>query len=137
MTDPVDSSFINLDLELCSAEDLSPLAAHFGNRVFLLDCAETNGGFVLVAEPLIEGNLCADPLQCTDHLLALVESLPPALRAGWERCSSRRFDYGFDGGFEGRPYAVVLDVARVGRIAAIGVEIGMTLYGYSELPSEP
>ena len=30
MTEPVDSSFINVDLELHCAEDLAPLRAHFG-----------------------------------------------------------------------------------------------------------
>ena len=134
---PIDASFINVDLELRSSEDLTPLEAYFGRRVFLLHCAETDDGFLLAAEPVIGGELCADPLLCIDHLLALIESLPPHLRGLWDRCSARRLSYGFDGGIDGKPFSTVIDTTRVARIAAIGAEIELTLYAYSAEPSEP
>ena len=38
---------------------------------------------------------------------------------------------GFDGGVEGKPCAALLDAARVGRIAALGLQIAMTMYAHS------
>ena len=137
MTGPIDSSFINLDLELLSSEDLTPLEVHFGRRIFLLHCAEGENGFLLVAEPVIAGNLSTDPLLCTDYMLTLVESLPPGLRGLWDRCRVRRFSYGFEGGIEGKSFSAAIDAPRLGRIAAVGAEIEMVMYAYSPSSGVP
>ena len=137
MTAPIDSSFINVDLELLSSEDLAPLRAHFGDGVLELQCGETDDGFFLAVEPLVGRTLVPDALQCTDILLGLVDALPSDLRKIWDRCRSRRFDYGFEGGIEGRPLSVVLDTERLGRLAARGIEVAITLYPYSAPSSVP
>lgn len=131
MSAPIDSTFISVGLELRSSGDLESLRRHFRRAVHELHYGEFADGFLLVVEPVIDGKLGSDALRCTDELLALLEAMPPALRILWERCDSRRFDYGFEGGVEGRPCAVVIDVGRLRRLAAFGIEIGMTLYPFS------
>lgn len=127
---PIDASFINVDLELRSSEDLAPLRAHMGRRAMELHCGEIDGEYFLSVESLIDGNLATGALRCTDDLLAIAESLPAELRGLWDRCRSRRFDYGFDGGLEGRPFNVVIDVVRLQRMNALGIEVAITLYSY-------
>lgn len=137
MTEPVDSSFINVDLELHCAEDLAPLRAHFGEAVLELHCGETDDGFFLAVESLAGRKLVSDALRCTDMLLDLVDALPAELRELWDRCRSRRFDYGFEGGLEGRPFSVVIDNARLSRLTALGIDVAITLYPYSAPSTVP
>jgi len=135
MTTSISASFINLDVELESGEDLAPLAQHFGRRTFVLQCGATETEpprFRLAMEALTDGQLECDPQRCTDHFLALVESLPPVLQALWSGCGSRVFDYGFEGGRDATPFAAVIDAARVSRVAALGVDLRITVYAYRE-----
>jgi hypothetical protein len=128
---PVDTSFINVDLELRSSEDLVPLSEHLGPHVMELHCGEMDDGFFLSVESMIDGRLVSDALRCTDDLLALAESLPAELRGLWDRCGSRRFDYGFEGGLEGRPFSLAIDVERLRRMTALGIEVAITVYAFS------
>lgn len=135
MNTPVDSAFINVDLELRSSVELTPLRNCFRPAVHELHYGEFEGEFLLVVELVVEAHLGTSALRCTDGLLALVESMPPALRSLWDRCDSRRFDYGFEGGFEGRACAIVIDVVRLRRMAALGIELAMTSYPFRASPS--
>lgn len=129
------ASFINLDLELKSDEDLAPLARHCGRRVFVLHCGAVEQGmgpsaFRLAVEPVIGNQLSGDPIHCTDHFLELLEAMPLALRVVWNHCASRVFDYGFEGGSDEGRLEVLLDNARLRRIAALGIAVRITLYPY-------
>jgi hypothetical protein len=131
----VSASFLNLDLELESDRDLAPLAEHFGHRAFVLQCNEDGGRFHLALEPLLSGALCGDPTACTDAVLDLIHTLPPALRELWQQCSVRLFDYGYDGGLEAPPLTTDIDPVRLGLIAAAGAGIRITLYPFRQSPS--
>ena len=76
MNKPVDSGFINVDIELHSSEDLAPLRAHFGDRVFELHRGKSDDGNFLAVESLVARKLVSDALRCTDTLLDLVDALP-------------------------------------------------------------
>lgn len=132
---PAAPSFINLDLELDAAFDLAPLAAYLRDRVFVLYCGETEHGFRLAFEPVIGARVCGDAAACTDYFLALAATLPPDLRGMWDRCTTRVFDYGFEGGREGSPCMTQLSAARLAAIAALGADVRTTVYPCGPSPA--
>jgi hypothetical protein len=126
----VPASFLNLDLELEAAVDLAPLAESFGSQVFVLYCGEAGDAFRLSVEPVIEGKLSGDPLACTEYFLDLVDGLSKNERNLWKLCTSRRFDYGFDGGLEENPLQTNIGLAHLTRMAKLNIEIRVTVYPY-------
>ncbi|MDR3482148.1 MAG: hypothetical protein P4L91_15720 [Burkholderiaceae bacterium] len=126
------ASFINLDLELESHSNLSALAQHLAGQVFVLFNGETAQGFRLVMEPLIDSALNGNPLACTEHFIALLNSLPKELLDIWKNCTFRVFDYGFEGGIECPPLHTTICTASLLQIANLGADIRITVYPFRE-----
>jgi len=129
------ASFINLDLELSSAVDLTDLATHWSKQAFILFHGETGTEYKLVAE-LIDSAMGEDALACTERFLRLISALPPALLGLWHQCSSRVFDYGFDGGLEDPPLQTTLSSAVLLRMAELGIDLRITVYPFRDVASE-
>lgn len=128
------ATFVNLDLEIQSEESLNPLAEYLSDCAFVLYNGETDEGYELTVEPILDGKLSEDPGSCTDEFLRLLDSLPDQLVALFRRCRSRIFDYGFDGGLEAAPLAASLAAEQLSRIAAWGIDLRVTVYPYREEP---
>lgn len=135
----VAASFLNLDLELEASADLVAIAESFGRRVFVLYCGEVGSGFRLSVEPVIDGGLSGDPIACTEQFLDLIEGLQQVHGDLWQSCSSRVFDYGFDGGLEENPIHTNIPVDHLARMVKLGIELRITVYPYraSEPEGEP
>lgn len=138
-TSSVAASFLNLDLELESVTDLASIAESFGRRVFVLYRGEAGSGFRLSVEPVIDGGLSGDPIACTEHFLGLIEGLQQVQENLWRSCSSRVFDYGFDGGLEENPIHTNIPADHLARMAKLGIKLRITVYPYraSEPEGEP
>lgn len=121
-------TYLNTDLDLTSTCDLHALAAAFNaSGVFPLHvtwnaeqglwyaCFETDAQF---REP--EPNIAA--------MLDAVESLPAPLRSVWAECSRREFNIGYDCGLTPWSYNQSLSSALLGRMAAAGASLRVTLY---------
>jgi hypothetical protein len=78
------AAFLNLDLELESKSDLSPLAEFFALKNTVLYYGPISRGYRLTVEPIIRRALNGDINQCTKHLLNLLAKLPPELVPVWE-----------------------------------------------------
>ena len=126
----VPASFLNLDLELESSSNLSALAEELGHGVFVLYCGPVSAGFRLSVEPAIDGLLNASPRACTEHFLGLLEALSSEGVALFQGCSSRVFDYGFDGGLEAEPLHTNLGRTDLARMAALGIDLRVTTYPF-------
>ena len=120
-------TYLNTDLDLTSADDLTALAAEFeaarvrplhvthGEDGLWYACFETDEQHV---EP--ESNIAA--------VLAVVESLAPPVRAVWAGCSRREFNVGYDCGLEPWAFNQELSAKLLGRMAAAGASLRVTLY---------
>lgn len=126
----VPASFLNLDLELESSSDLDPLAKELARSVFVLYCGPMEGGFKLSAEPVIGGALSTSAGACTEHFLSALESLSPAGAVLLQNCTSRVFDYGFDGGLEANPIHTDVGCTHLARMATLGIDLRITTYPY-------
>ena len=126
------ASFLNLDLEIDSGDDLAPLAEYLKGCAFVLYLGPAETGFRLSLEPLIDSQLCCDPLACTEYFIALLEALPTKLAGVWAATSSRILDYGFDGGLECPPIRMDLPAPLLARIAKLRLDLRVTIYPFRE-----
>lgn len=126
------AAFLNLDLEIDSSSDLSPLAAHLADQVFVLFCGEIDRGFRLVLEPTLTAPLSQDPLACTEHFLRLLSTLPEDLETLWRSATSRVFDYGVDGGLAQPPLETTIPADLLLAIAQLGAGMRVTVYPFRE-----
>ena len=130
MTTAESANFLNLDLEIESRSDLSALAQHMGEQVLVLFNGATERGFRLALEPIIETALSRNPQACLNHFVTLLRSLPVELTAIWNDCTSRVFDYGFDGGFESPPQNTTICANSLLQIANLGADVRITIYPF-------
>jgi hypothetical protein len=119
--------YLNTDLDLTSAEDPTALAAAFevggipplhvtqGADGLWYATFETSAQF---AEP--EPNIAA--------MLAIVESLALSLRSVWDGCTRREFNIGYECGAEPWAFDQGLPAELLGRMAAAGASLRVTLY---------
>ncbi|HJT36508.1 MAG TPA: hypothetical protein VJ783_31080 [Pirellulales bacterium] len=128
-------TYLNTDLDLTSADDLTALATAFeaagvtplhvtqGEDGLWYACFETRDQH---AEP--EPNISA--------MLTVVEGLPQSLRSLWAGCSRREFNIGYDCGLEPWAFNQALSAELLGRMAAAGASLRVTLYPDRE-PDKP
>lgn len=125
------AKFINLDVELQSSLNLSPIAVHFDKSVTILTSDFFQDNFFLCMEPSLCKNVNTTVYHCTEYMLNLLEQLPPAYSELMNSCTSRVFDFGFDGGFkDNNRLNIELTPKQIARIAALQITIRITIYPY-------
>ena len=122
------ADFLNLDLDLESNEDLTPLANYFSEKAEVLYNGKGGGGYKLTAEPRIGGHPGSSPELCTQEMLATLGELSRDLLLLFRACRSRIFDYGFNGGLAAPPLSIVLPSAQLARIAQLEIDLRVTVY---------
>ena len=70
----------------------------------------------------------AEPEPNIAAMLAIVESLPGPRRTVWDGCTRREFNIGYDCGAEPWAFNQGLSAALLGRMAAAGTSLRVTLY---------
>lgn len=128
-------SYLNTDLDLTSADDLTALAAAFeAAGVFPLRVTRGEDGLWYACFETDEQH--TEPEPNIAAMLAVVESLAPPLRPIWAGCSRREFNIGYDCGLEPWAFNQGLSAELLGRMAAAGASLRITLYPDRE-PSTP
>jgi hypothetical protein len=126
--------FLNADLDLTSADDLTALAAAF----------ETRGMHALHVTLGEDGQWWAmfetneyyeEPEQTIAVILDAVESFDPALHTIWQRCTRREIDIGYDCGDEPWAFNQALSSHLLGRMASAGLLLRITIYPDRETTS--
>lgn len=126
------TSFINLDLELLSPLNLTPIKDHWGTSVFPLTCDFFESDFYLCVEPVLSEEASNTVYYCTEAMLHVLEQLPTEYKILLDSCTSRIFDYGFDAGVNDTPpFQIELLPSQLARIAALDITIRVTIYPYS------
>jgi hypothetical protein len=128
-------SYLNTDLDLTSAEDLTELAAAFeAAGVFPLHVTRGEDGRWYACFETVEQH--TEPETNIAAMLGVVESLAPPQRPVWAGCSRREFNIGYDCGLEPWAFNQGLSAELLGRMAAAGASLRITLYPNRE-PSTP
>ena len=119
--------FLNIDLDIESEVDLSPIVKSFGENVSVMRNDEKDGvfyasfetGFTTISDIISEYS-------------RLVENLDSEAKDIWNKCKKRRFDFGYECGIKPYAYYSTLSNEVVAKIYEIGGEIGITIYAYNE-----
>ncbi|MDH0144607.1 hypothetical protein [Aquipseudomonas alcaligenes] len=130
------ASYITLDVDLISSEDLSPLASYLEEGTFVLGHQQAEGLFYLSFEPSYLSESENTPENSARLILELLQSLPAELRILWESASSKVFNFGFDSGVSPPPYISHLSPETLGKIAALGAGMEITIYQHDSFPPE-
>jgi hypothetical protein len=119
--------YLNTDLNLISAEDLTPLAVAFRAQG-VSDVYLTPGedGFWYTTFQVDDQH--DEPEPAISAMLAVVESLGESLRAVWSGCTRREFNLGYDCGSKPWAFNQGLSSQLLGRIAAAEASLRITLY---------
>lgn len=130
------TEYINTDLCVISAEDLAPLAAALEARgVLVLDrrddeCGMHHWTFECVT---LAGDPDDKPAVRLCAVLDAVEDLPPQAMVQWRACVIRKLDVGFSCGDVPFVLREELHGDILGRIAAAGASLAISLYGSSDV----
>ena len=119
--------YLNTDLDLTSAGDLTALAAAFEAQG-MLPLHVARGGDGLWRATFETGEQHEEPEPNIAAMLAVVESLAEPLLAAWAGCTRREFDIGYDCGSTPWAFHQGLSGELLGRVAAAGASLRITLY---------
>ena len=118
--------YLNTDLDLRSTVDLGPLVFDLkaARKVGYLPTRGNGGGWwaSLSMEKLDE------PEKNIANMLSVIESLPAESRNIWDACFLREFNIGYVCKGEPWSFSQGLSAALIGRIAAVGASLRITLY---------
>ena len=119
--------YLNTDLDLTSVEDLSLLAEAFRARgVSPLHVTHREDGLWYATFEVDDQH--GEPEPTISAMLAVVESLGESQRAVWSGCTRREFNIGYDFGSKPWAFNQGLSSQLLGRIAAVGAGVRITLY---------
>ena len=119
--------YLNADLDVTSADDLTALTAAF----------ETKGMYALHVTRgedgqwwgTFETNECyEEPEQTIAVILDAVESFDPALLTVWQGCTRREINIGYDCGDEPWAFNQALSSQLLGRMASAELLLRITIY---------
>jgi hypothetical protein len=119
--------YLNTDLDVTSADDLTALAAAFETKgMYALHVTRGEDGQWWAT---FETNKCyEEPEQTIAVMLDAIESLDPALLTVWQGCTRREFNIGYDCGDEPWAFNQALSSQVLGRIASAGSLLRITIY---------
>jgi hypothetical protein len=127
--------YLNTDLDLTSTDELTALTSAFETGgCFSLHVTRGDDGAWYATFETDEQHAEPEPNIAT--MLAVVESMPGPLRAIWDACTRREFNIGYDCGAEPWAFNQGLSAALLGRMAAAGASLRVTIYPDRE-PSTP
>jgi hypothetical protein len=125
------TTFLNVDLDIVSQEDLASLAAALRPRLFALHVGRIRkrywARFELRTQP-------RNPDVAIRRLVAAVESLPVRQRASWKRATTRDFNIGIQAAEEPHLSEFSVAAATVGMVGRVGGRILITVYGAGPQP---
>lgn len=122
------SSFLNVDLDLRSRADLTPLVDRLEPKTVVLRAEKYRGIYVASFELL--SFRASTPDGCIAGLAGLIEDLPPAARRLWNGASERVFDVGIQAGADRQAFKPKIKAATLERVAALRADIVVTIYPY-------
>jgi hypothetical protein len=124
--------YLNTDLDLVSAEDLTPLAAALAKKKWsVLHAEQHSDGLWRAGFETWQGSHKA-PQATIAAMLKVIEALPKPLKAIWNGCSKRDFNIGFDGGTQPHAFEQTLLPQLLARIAALGASVTITIYALEQ-----
>src|SRR5262245_51558751 len=120
------TTFLNVDLDIASREDLAPLVEALAPRLFALHVErigrQHRARLELSREP-------RTPDVAIRALSDAVEALPARHRARWKRATTRELNIGIQAADGPPDVTFPIEAASIAKIAKIGGRLAITVYG--------
>jgi hypothetical protein len=131
-----ETQYLNTDLDLVAPQSLEALVAALESKGIFPLCVDQHeeGHWYAMLETEEQFN---HPEPNIAAVLAAIEALDPRSRELWSACTSRELNIGYDCGDEPWAFNHQLAAATLGRIAALGISLRITLYPADTAPSLP
>jgi hypothetical protein len=120
------TTFLNVDLDISSREDLAALAAALRPRLFVLHVGRIRRRYWARLELRTQPRSLDAAIR---RLVRAVEGLPPPQRACWKRATSRDFNIGIQAAEEPRNSELPIGSATVQMVGRVRGRIVITIYG--------
>ena len=117
--------YLNVDLELSSNTTLEPIIEAFGDRVVVLHHRVHDGAHFAAFESADQFD---HPEPAIRELCGLATGLAGSARSGWESCTKRVLDLGFNCGHSPRCYQVALSPGALRLINDLEITLALSLY---------
>jgi hypothetical protein len=121
----VHSSFLNVDLEVKSKDDLSPLLASLGRKVNILHHARIGRWYWLRVDLYRQPR---NPIEGIKLFCGLIKSLPLSSKKLWDDAQVREFDIGIQVGLNPSSTEWLLDARTISMMASVNARVEVTLY---------
>jgi len=122
----MDIKFLNVDLEIESSADLSPLVAALQDDMVMLYVGPAEAGGDLATFELVEE--CGNPDGTILGFCHLIEKLPLEAAKLWREARRKAFDIGYECGDTPHALQSELTCAALRRVADLGAFLSMTIY---------
>ena len=122
----LETSFANIDLDIESTQDITPLVEFWGEELIVFRLEQDNGiwfGTFETAEETTE--------EIVEKYYRLVSDLTPNLRSIWDSASKKVFDIGFNAGLEPHMYQFSVSHEAISKLSSIGGSIAVSIYAPS------
>ncbi len=125
------TTFLNVDLDITSAADLTPLASAVeAAGAIVLTCHRApDGSFCMLVEVGEDTHSMADTI---DRLIDLVDTLDTVPRRLFDEADSRTFNVGIEAGQQPEVHVEQLEPAQVAAIGRLHAGVAVTLYPPSD-----
>ena len=120
------TTFLNVDLDISSREDLASLAAAFRPGLFVLHVGRIRKRYWARLELRTQPRSLDAAIR---RLVRAIEGLPPRQRACWKRATSRDFNIGIQAVEEPRNSEFPIGPATVQMVGRVRGRIVITIYG--------
>jgi len=117
--------YLNVDLEIRSRSDLTPLVEALRHRLFVLHAGRIQRTFFASFETFGRSH---PPDVAIRHLATALLRLPPSLRRLWRQARDRVFDIGVARAAGTQPFPLALQRETMRIVAMLNARIALTFY---------
>jgi hypothetical protein len=125
MRDERSTCFLNVDLDLRAATELSELARAFEPEAMTLNCIAMGSGYFASLELATQPT---DAESAIRRFVQLIEALTPRARELWDQASSRDFSIGVDAGSTPHSFEIALTPEVLRLAADVGARVTFVVY---------
>jgi hypothetical protein len=126
-----ETAFLNVDLDIWAAYDLTPLVRAFGPHVsdmFTGAAQAEEGGYQTHLELLVGELDPWNPDVAIQTFVRLIDGLPPDAKRLWDGANLRNFDIGIQGGVTPRAFQLSVCPDTLAAVSRLNANIALTVY---------
>lgn len=128
--------FINVDLDIESKYDISPIIRDFGDKVFILNDEPYSEGSYNLSVELNDSWCQQEPEGLILGYIELIKNFSDDAKDAWNKAHKKAFDLGYECGFQ--PYSInnELSANTINAVTSVGASVIFTLYSVQKEKSK-